>query len=131
MIAKRVLVVDDNRHAADSLAAVLGHWGYEVRIAYDGPAAVEVASAFIPDVVVLDIELPSMSGYEVARRLRETAGFGDLVLLALSGHDRRDVPRGQDIGEFDHYLHKPLHFEQLRGLLAAAGGSSGRAVGCP
>ena len=85
----RVLVVDDNVDAADALASLLERDGHEVRRAHDGPAALAAAAAFRPDVVVLDIGLPGMDGYEVARRLRRQARPGKPLLVAVTGYGRR------------------------------------------
>jgi CheY-like chemotaxis protein len=121
MIARRVLVVDDNRQAADSLAMVLRHWGYEVRVAYDGAKALELALLYLPRVMILDIELPVMNGFDVARHLRSRPALDGLLLLALTGHDLRDLPQDVNASDFDHYLRKPLHFDHLQRLLAKSG----------
>src|SRR5690606_28548101 len=81
----RILVVDDNRDSADSLAMLLRARGSDIRVAYDGHRAIEEAQAFIPDLVLLDIGLPDMSGYEVARRLRQDARLRHIVLVAQTG----------------------------------------------
>ena len=84
----KVLVVDDNQDAADSLATLLGVMGYEVRIAYDGPEAIEAADEFQPAVALLDIGLPKLSGYDIARHVREKRGE-DVLLVAITGWDRK------------------------------------------
>ncbi|MFP5285594.1 MAG: response regulator, partial [Thermoanaerobaculia bacterium] len=115
-----VLVVDDNRDAAESLAVLLQMWGYDVRVAYDGPEAVEAAAAFHPDVVLLDIGLPKMNGYEAARQIREARQDG-VVLIALTGWGQdQDRRRSQEAG-FDHHLIKPVELEALQKVLAEAG----------
>jgi PAS domain S-box-containing protein len=102
----RVLVADDNRDAADSLCRILSFYGYEVRAAYDGNAALEVCESFRPHAAVLDIGMPGRSGYEVARSLRERGG--ELRLVALSGWgSEADVQRARDAG-FDQHLTKPV-----------------------
>jgi PAS domain S-box-containing protein len=102
----RVLVADDNRDAADTLCRILALYGYEVRSAYDGAAALEVCESFRPHVAVLDIGMPVRSGYEVARELRARRG-ADLRLIALTGWGAEgDVQRARDAG-FDHHLTKP------------------------
>jgi len=103
----RVLIADDNRDAADTLCRLLSLYGYEVRAAYDGSAAVEVCDSFQPHAVVLDIGMPVRSGYEVARDLRARRG-PDLKLIALTGWGGDgDVKRARDAG-FDHHLTKPV-----------------------
>jgi PAS domain S-box-containing protein len=102
----RVLVADDNRDAADTLCRILALYGYEVRSAYDGAAALEVCESFRPHVAVLDIGMPVRSGYEVARELRARRG-AELRLIALTGWGTEgDVQRARDAG-FDHHLTKP------------------------
>jgi CheY-like chemotaxis protein len=109
-----VLVVDDNVDAAESLGLLLEVWGHEVRTAHDGPAALAVAEEFEPDLVLLDIGLPGMDGYEVARRLRSTAA----VLVALTGYGlREDAERARAAGFAAHVV-KPASPERLQQLLA-------------
>jgi CheY-like chemotaxis protein len=113
----RVLVVDDNADAADSLALLLRIMGHETRTAYDGPEALRVAQAFVPDVVFLDIGMPHMNGYEVAQRLLES-GADPPVLAALTGWGQEaDRQRAREAG-FHRHLVKPAGEEQLRALLA-------------
>jgi CheY-like chemotaxis protein len=115
--ARRVLVVDDNRDSADSLGVLLGLMGHPVRTAYDGPQALEVAREFRPEVVLLDIGLPTLGGYEVARRLRGDAALPGLVLVALSGYGaEEDRLRSREAG-FDRHLVKPCALEELEALL--------------
>lgn len=113
---KRVLVVDDCADAAETLAELLELWGHEVRIASDGPAALRLAELFQPDVVLLDIGLPTMDGYDVARRLQSTESRPAL-LVALSGYGREeDRRRAKDEG-FDYHFTKPVNPENLRKLV--------------
>jgi PAS domain S-box-containing protein len=115
---RRVLVVDDNRDSAESIALLAEIWGYEVRTAHDGPSALEAAVTSPPEVVLLDIGLPGMDGYEVARRFRQERG-GGVVLIAMTGYGMdEDRQRSRDAG-FDHHLVKPVDPEALRTLLAA------------
>ena len=88
--ALRVLVVDDLCDAADSLALLLEIWGHRSAVAYTGESTLEVAMTFRPDVVLLDIGLPGMGGYEVARRLRQLPGLARCRLMALTGNDNED-----------------------------------------
>ena len=112
-MARRILVVDDNADAADSLAVLLGIWGHNAKIAHDGVAALEIAREFEPELVFLDIELPKMNGYEVARRLREQAGPARAKLIALSGYGaERDRQRSKEAG-FALHLVKPVDPKSL------------------
>ena len=116
---QRILVVDDNRDAADSLGMLLQVLGAEVRIARDGPEALAEFSAYDPSVVLLDIGMPGMDGYEVARRIR--SGFPDrrTALIALTGWGQdEDRRRAREAG-FDHHLIKPADLDALQGLLAS------------
>jgi PAS domain S-box-containing protein len=105
---RRILIVDDNADAAETLALLLRLNGHDVQTALDGPAAVEAARAFQPDVALLDIGLPGMDGYEVARRLRREPGLKDVRLVAVTGYGREeDRLRSREAG-FDHHLTKPV-----------------------
>jgi signal transduction histidine kinase/DNA-binding response OmpR family regulator len=104
----RILVVDDNQDAADSLAMLLRLAGQEIRLAHDGPTALSVAESFHPEVVMLDIGLPGLDGYEVARRLRQRPGGGALLLIALTGYGQEDDQRRSREAGFDHHLVKPV-----------------------
>jgi CheY-like chemotaxis protein len=115
--ACRILVVDDNVDAAESLALLLSLEGREVRVAYDGPAALSAASDFRPEMVFLDLGMPGMDGYEVARRLREQPELRGAVLVALTGWgEAEDRERSQQAG-FDHHLVKPAQLAKLQHLL--------------
>jgi PAS domain S-box-containing protein len=117
--ACRALVVDDNRDNADSLALMLRQRGDEAQTAYDGLEALEAAGRSRPDVVLLDIGLPRMNGYEVARRLRAQPWGRQLVLIAITGWGQEeDRARAREAG-FDHHLTKPVDFPDLERLLAA------------
>lgn len=111
----RVLVVEDNHVVALSLCELLQSWGYEVEMAHDGAAALELARAFRPDVVLLDIGLPVLDGYEVARQMRARDGQATTVFIALTGYGESDERRRE--GLFDLYLVKPVEPRDLRGLL--------------
>ncbi|HET6878683.1 MAG TPA: ATP-binding protein [Pirellulales bacterium] len=115
--SRRVLVVDDNVDAADSMALLLRVQGHEVRTAYDGPTAVEAAIAFRPQVVLLDIGLPRMDGYEVARRLREQFPENGLALVAVTGYGQDEDRRRTSDAGFDAHLVKPADFAALSNLL--------------
>jgi PAS domain S-box-containing protein len=114
----RLLVVDDSQDSARSLARVLKLWGYEVRVAHDGLEAIEAASAQAFDVILLDIGLPGINGYEVAERLRDQFGSARPVLVALTGYGQaEDLARSQSVG-FDDHLVKPVNLERLRAMLS-------------
>jgi PAS domain S-box-containing protein len=115
----RLLVVDDNRDAADSLALLLEAAGHPVRVAYDGRTALAVAEAFRPDVALLDIGLPDLSGHEVARRLRAAAWGRHMRLIALTGWGQDDDRRRSAEAGFDHHLTKPVDPASLSRWLAA------------
>ena len=118
----RVLVVEDNVDAADSLSLLLRLYGHEVQVARTGPTALDMASASRPDLVLLDIGLPGMDGYQVARRLREMPGFKDVMMCALTGYtpSEADRQRQQETG-FDHYYVKPLDMAKLLELFKMVG----------
>lgn len=117
--ARRILVVDDNTDAADSLKVLLGIWGHDVEIAHDGVAALQLARKFDPELVFLDIGLPEMNGYEVARRLREEAVSARAKIIALSGYGaERDHLRSKEAG-FDLHLVKPVDPRCLSGVIAS------------
>lgn len=114
---KRVLVVDDNEDGALMLAAVLETRGHAVRVAHDGPGALEVAEAFEPELALLDIGLPVMDGYELAMRLRERPGLEHLTLVAVTGYGQSgDRERSRAAG-FDHHLVKPVDLEAIDAVL--------------
>jgi signal transduction histidine kinase/DNA-binding response OmpR family regulator len=114
----RVLVVDDNHDAAESLGLVLSMAGHEVRICYDGLTALAAAEAFQPEVVLLDIGLPGMDGYEVGRRLRARADLKGTLLVALTGYGQDEDLRRSRAAGFDHHLVKPADPDALAGLFS-------------
>jgi two-component system CheB/CheR fusion protein len=109
--------VEDDRDAAVSLAKLLALHGYQVRVAADGPAALQAVQAEVPDVVLLDLGLPRMSGYEVARRLREQKPQKKPLLIAVTGYSE-DAQRvhSYEVG-IDLHLTKPVSIDELRGFL--------------
>lgn len=117
-LKRRVLVVDDNEDAADMLALMLQQAEYDTSLANDGPSALAAVEAFAPDVVILDIGLPGMSGYDVARALRRKQGKEHLELIALTGWgSREDKQNALDAG-FDVHLTKPVEADLLYRALA-------------
>jgi PAS domain S-box-containing protein len=118
---QRILVVDDNRDAADTLGLLLEADGARVRIAYDGRSALAAAESFLPNSVLLDIGMPGMDGYEVARRLRLDERFAAMHIVALTGWGQ-DADRRQTRNRgFSHHLTKPVSLEDLHRILADTG----------
>ncbi len=116
--ARRILVVDDNIDGAESLAMLLTIQGHDVRTAHSGPAGLDAAREFGPDVLFLDIGLPGMNGYEVAQRLRENPAHRGLVIVALTGWgSEEDRRRSRETG-FDDHLTKPVEAERVAEILA-------------
>jgi PAS domain S-box-containing protein len=115
---RRILVVDDNEDSAESLTILLSLAGHETHTAYDGPEAIEAATTFKPDVVLLDIGLPKLNGYEVARKIREEPWGKAMVLVALTGWGQEEDRRRSREAGFDHHLTKPVDPIELSKLLA-------------
>ena len=113
----RVLLVDDNSDTADTCAMLLELTGHEVRTAYSGRSALELAKSFHPQVVLLDIGLPDLDGYQVAQLLREAEYGKDAVLVAVTGWGREDDRKRACAAGFDQHLVKPITGEALQGLL--------------
>ena len=117
-LSRRILVVDDNVDNADLLAEALEACGYETRVAYNGPSALDVAAAFRPEIAFLDIGLPVMDGFELARRLR-AAHEGPIQLIAITGYGQEaDRQRSSEAG-FDRHLVKPIQLQTLTALIEA------------
>jgi CheY-like chemotaxis protein len=118
--ARRIMVVDDNRDAADTLGALLETLGAQVFVVHSGPVALERLEAFKPDVVLLDIGMPEMDGYEVCRRIRSTPAYRDLLLISLTGWGQeQDYRRSRQAG-FDHHMVKPPDIDKLCEVLKGA-----------
>jgi CheY-like chemotaxis protein len=116
---RRILVVDDDHDSAESLAMLIQLMGHEVRAAHNGLAAVDLAEAFRPDLIVLDIGMPGLDGYEVCRRIRQHSWGRAAVIAALTGWSRdEDRDRSEQAG-FDHFLVKPVDPKALENLIAA------------
>jgi signal transduction histidine kinase/ActR/RegA family two-component response regulator len=115
---RRVLVADDNVDFANSLASLLTAHGHEVRVAHDGAEALRIASDFLPEFAFLDIGMPKVHGYEVARRLRAGSPTSDCVLVAVTGWGQEDDRRRARDAGFDRHLVKPIDPEQLEAILA-------------
>ena len=118
----RVLIVEDNVDAGDSLSLLLRLYGHEVQLARSGPTALEMASATLPDVVLMDIGLPGMDGYQVAKRLRERPEFKSVTMCALTGYtpSEADRQRQKETG-FNHYYVKPVDPEILLEMFQSIG----------
>ena len=119
--SRRVLVVDDNVPSAQSLALVLKLEGYDVQVAHDGPVVLQTVQRFCPEVILMDIGLPGMDGYQVARRLREhkDLGVSEALLVAVTGYAEDEARRRSREAGFDHHLVKPPDFNKLQQILAA------------
>jgi len=113
----RIMVVDDNRDGADSLAELLTMMGNHTRTAYDGQSGVDAVGEFRPDVILLDIGMPKLNGYEACRRIREQAGGESVVLIALTGWGQDDDRRRSHSAGFDHHMVKPVDPVTLMELL--------------
>jgi len=111
-------VVDDNVDSADSIAVLLQVSGHEVRVSYSGQEALETAAEYQPDIVLLDIGLPGMDGYEVARRLREHPQLKEVKLIAVTGYGQdADRVQSKEAG-FDYHFGKPVDAQKLQDVLA-------------
>lgn len=115
--ALRILIVDDNEDSAESLASLLRLFGHDARTAYDGLSALEGARSYLPDVMLLDIGLPKLDGYEVAERLRQEPWRDRILLLAMTGYGQEEDRRRSREAGFDHHLVKPVDLDRLRELL--------------
>ena len=114
----RVLIVDDNTDLADSMGRLLEHHGFDVLTAAFGRRGLETARSFRPRVVLLDIDLPDMDGYQVAANLRQDPGLDNVLLIGVSAYERDPRFTGEREARFDHYLIKPVELDQLLALLA-------------
>jgi CheY-like chemotaxis protein len=109
----KILVVDDNVDSAESLALLLSMGGHEAHVAHDGPAAVDAAAQLRPDVMLLDIGLPKMDGFEVCRRVRQEPWGQKVAIVALTGFGQdRDRAESESAG-FDRHMVKPIDYEAL------------------
>jgi CheY-like chemotaxis protein len=117
--SRRILIVDDNRDVADSLGMLLTLLNQEVRIAYDGLAALALAADFRPELVLLDLGMPTLDGYETAARLRAQPWGGEIPLVALTGWGQEEDRRRSRAAGFDRHLVKPIDGQALIDLMAA------------
>ena len=114
---KRILIADDNHDHADALAILLTDEGYSVRTAYDGRAAIEAAREFRPHVVVLDIRMPNMTGFEAARAFSQHAAGERPLLIAVTASPRESDHLRATMSGFDHYLGKPVTPAEILSVL--------------
>ena len=128
---RRILIVDDNRDAADTLGELLRTLGATVSVAHSGRSALEALVSFDPDVVLLDIGMPEMDGYEVARRIRAVAPDRDLLLVALTGWGQEHDHRRSRAAGFDHHVVKPPDVDHLRELLTCRSETNGNQDAVP
>ncbi|MCA1581769.1 MAG: response regulator [Acidobacteria bacterium] len=116
----RVLIVDDSIDLAEGIAALLTDAGHDVRTAYDGTSGLDVAAEFCPDVVLLDVGLPGLNGYEVADRLREIPGVEEARIVAITGYGQESDKAQAKSHGFDDHVVKPVSFEKLQTVIAAS-----------
>jgi CheY-like chemotaxis protein len=116
---RRVLIVEDVADVADSLAILLGLWGYRVDVARSGHEGLAAAIATKPDTILLDIRMPGMDGCEVASRLRATRDFDDVPIIAITGYGMESDRRRTAAAGINHHLVKPVTAEELKQLLRA------------
>jgi CheY-like chemotaxis protein len=115
----RILVVDDNVDTVLSFSMLLKVSGHDVRTAHDGPTSIHIAAEYIPDVMLLDIGLPGLSGYEVAKQIRRQPALNGVVLVALTGYGQESDRQASMAAGFNHHLIKPARLEQVRKILAS------------
>ncbi len=115
---RRVMVVDDNADLVATMTALLRLAGHDVCSCHDGPSAIDAAVEYQPEVILIDIGLPGMNGYEVATRLRQMPPFEQTTLIAITGYGQADDRRRAREAGFDHHLTKPVFFEHLQQVLS-------------
>ena len=114
-----ILIVDDNRDATDSMAMLLAMEGYDVRVAYDGPQALDAVRTARPDVILLDLGLPGMDGFQVAQRVRSDPHNSSIVIVAVSGYGQEEHRSRSTQAGCDHHLVKPIEPAVVSELLAS------------
>ena len=117
--AHRILAVDDNRDSADSLGMMLRFLGADVQVAYDGPSALEMLKTCKPSVILMDLGMPGMHGYDVARQIRQDPSHQNVLLIAMTGWGQEEDRRRSRESGFDHHLVKPVDLDALQALLAS------------
>ncbi|MBL9124851.1 MAG: response regulator [Planctomycetaceae bacterium] len=116
-VGRRVLVIDDHVDSVKSLSMLMRLWKYDVQGAHDGPCGIELAGEFRPQLILLDIGLPGMDGYEVAAQLRARPDLDGTCLVAMTGRGEEDDVRRATAAGFDHHLTKPVAAETLKEFL--------------
>jgi CheY-like chemotaxis protein len=114
---QRVLVVDDDPDSAEMVAELLAGLGFQSEFALNGPSAIELAKVFLPQVILLDVGLPEMDGYEVARQLRREASLAAVKLVAVTGWSGPERELQAREAGFDHYIVKPIQLSSLKPIL--------------
>jgi two-component system, sensor histidine kinase len=114
----RVLIVDDNVDSAEMLGTLLGLAGHDTRCAFDGAAALAAAGEFVPDAVLIDIGLPDMDGYELARRMRQEPALASALLVATTGYSTEEDKRRAREAGIDRHVTKPLELGQIERMLS-------------
>jgi two-component system, OmpR family, response regulator len=114
----RVLLVDDSIDAAEAMSMLIETLGHEVRMMHDGPSALAMVDGFAPEVVILDIGLPGMSGFDVAREMRAREATKKVLMIALTGYGGESDRREAQQAGFDHHLVKPVSFTAIENLIA-------------
>jgi CheY-like chemotaxis protein len=122
-MVRRILVVDDNCDAAEVMAELLKHYGYEARMACSGQQALEQASAFAPEVVLLDIGMPCMDGFETARCMRALPGGPGMRIIALTAWGHPDISRRLNEAGFERHLVKPALIDAVLAAIACGPGT--------
>ena len=118
LLRRQILIVEDNRDLAKGMAIILKSAGYDVRIVHDGGDALRASHDHPPDVVLLDIGLPDMNGFQIAEAMRSDPDLKDVKIIAISGYDESMFPGRADRAKFDHHLVKPIDFQTISSLLA-------------
>lgn len=117
-LPRRIMLVEDEADTADSFARILEHYGHSVRVVHNGPDALFLGLAFRPEVVLLDIGLPFMNGFEVARKIRERFWGRETLIIATTSWDQEEDRVLSVAAGIDHHLVKPIALDTLRNLLA-------------
>jgi CheY-like chemotaxis protein len=118
--SKRVLIVDDNEDSSELLSALVQRLGHQTEVAYEGTRALQLAEEFAPHIVFLDIGLPGMNGFEVARRMRQLPACASIPIIAVTGYTRESDRQEAASAGFTEHFAKPIALERLRGVLDAA-----------
>ena len=118
LIKRRILIIEDNIDSAKTTQKLLELQGHKVQVAFGGQSGIKIAQTFRPDVIILDIGLPSMDGYEVAKRLRRLPETEGALLIALSGYGQAEDRKKSKEAGFDHHLVKPADMDQLQAFIA-------------